>query len=53
MKKFRRFVIRGAFVPFALFALVIASSVPASAYSPDAPTAPSYSFVIGPFSLNW
>jgi hypothetical protein len=53
MKQVRRFLVRGTLVPFALFALVIASSIPASAAPLDGTPAPSYSFVIGPLSLNW
>jgi hypothetical protein len=57
MKQFRRRSARAILVPFALFALVIASSLPASAdYSSDGATytAPTYSkVVIGPLSLKW
>jgi hypothetical protein len=55
MKQFRRRSARAILIPFALFALVIGSTMPASAYYSDGGTysAPSYSWSIGPLSLKW
>ncbi len=50
MKQLRRFLTRGVFVPFALFALIVAGSVPASA-APLNDDAMSITF--GPLSMNW
>jgi hypothetical protein len=50
MKQLRRFLSRGVFVPFALFALIVAGSVPASA-APLNDTAMAVD--IGPLSMNW
>lgn len=56
LKHIRRLATRGVLVPFALFALVLASSLPVSAQSSD--PAASYdssaSYIdIGPLSMNW
>jgi hypothetical protein len=52
MKLFRRRASRAILVPFALFVIVLGGALPASAdplYTPD----PSFSIVIGPYSLSW
>ena len=51
MKQVRRFLSRGVLVPLALFALMVASSVPASA-APLNDTA-DVSISLGPLSMNW
>ena len=54
MKYIRRFATRGVLVPFALFAFVLASSLPASAQtltSADATTSFDGGFL--PDSMNW
>jgi hypothetical protein len=61
MKQLRRRSTRAILIPFALFALVIGSSLPASAYDdgevttpPATPAAPaSAKPAIGPLSLKW
>ena len=59
MKQVRRFATRGVFVPLALFTLIVASSVPASAATttltakPSAPAAPSLNIKLKPQSISW
>jgi hypothetical protein len=51
MNQLRRFLTRGVFVPFALFALIVAGSVPASAAPLD--TSAYAPLPIDPLSMNW
>jgi hypothetical protein len=56
MKQLRRRSTRAILIPFALFALVIGSSLPASADYSDGATysPPTYTkYSIGPLSLKW
>ncbi len=52
MKLFRRRTSRAILVPFALFVIVLGGALPASAESITSPD-PSFSVVIGPYSLSW
>jgi len=56
MKSIRRRTLRAILVPFALFVIVVAGALPASAdtLTPTNTTpAVSLSFSVGPYSLNW
>lgn len=56
MKSIRRLATRGVLVPFALFALVLASSLPASAQTLADDSSASWSVDItipGIFSMKW
>jgi hypothetical protein len=56
MKQLRRYARRGVLVPLALFALIMASSLPANAASANAiaERTEAHTVVhIGPLSLNW
>jgi hypothetical protein len=53
MKHIRNLTVRGVLVPLALLALVIASSVPASASPLTVTTPDSVRITIGSLSMNW